>query len=452
MRSRLTVLSLALAAHSVMAQAPADVVREQPPFSVISAFWPNLHHVLWAEAWRRRPPTEESAAGPMPEPLSAALTSEERAAWEAAVAYYDAEIADLHPLFEMSSIRKAMIAAAADGLPAEALAKAGLDPPHHQVLAAAAPVYRKYWWPAHDAANRAWVVDPMAKVAALTPAVPERLAALFGAPWLTGRVRVDVVRVANREGAFTSIDPPPAHITISSSAPNNRDWTTAEILFHESAHAMVFPLIDAFAVELRSQRKTSRDLWHVALFYMTGETVRQTLAARGIAYEPYMYKTGLFNRAWPHLRTPVETHWKPFVDGQVSREVAIRNVVAAARGIDMPVGAYFTDIILRWGRVDLGAILFLGVWSALAATGTPHARSVLVAVGLTVMLGLLVRLFSHAGINVLVHALAAAGGLLAARTLAIGIATWPRAVRILLSVIASAIGYAAGRGVALLFI
>jgi hypothetical protein len=238
MRTPLTVISFALAAHAVLAQAPAEVVLEQAPFSVISAFWPNLHHVLWAEAWRRRPPTEENAAGPFPEPLTAALTAEERGAWEAAVAYYDAEVADLHPLFEMSSIRKTMIAAAADGLPADALAKAGLETSHHQVLAGAAPVYRKYWWPAHDAANRAWAVDPMAKVAALTPAVPERLARLFGTPWLTGTVRVDVVRVANREGAFTSIDPPPAHITISSSAPTNRDWTSAEILFHESSHAM----------------------------------------------------------------------------------------------------------------------------------------------------------------------------------------------------------------------
>lgn len=445
MRIRLTVMSLVLAAHTLFAQAPADVILDQPPFRLTSAFWPNLHHVLWADAWRRRPPTEENAAGPFPEPLTAALTPEERGAWEAAVAYYDAEVADLHPLFEMRSIRKAMIAAGAE-LPAD-----GLESPHHQVLVAAAPVYRKYWWPGHDAANRAWVADPMSKIAALTPAVPERLARLFGTPWLTGTVRVDVVRVANREGAFASIDPPPAHITISSSAPTNRDWTAAEILFHESSHAMVFPLIDAFAVELRSQRKTSRDLWHVALFYMTGEVVRQTLAARGVAYEPYIYKTGLFNRAWPHYRTPIETHWKPYVDGQVPREVAIRNVVTASQGIDMPVAAYFTDIILRWGLVDIGAILILGLWCAIPAKSTPPAWNVVVAVGLTVMLGLSVRVFSQTGMNILVHALAIAGGLLAACTLAISMVAWSRPVRIALTIVAAAIGYAAGRGIAALF-
>ena len=446
MRSRLFVMSLALAAHAVAAQAPADVVRDQPPFRVVSAFWPNLHHVLWAEAWRRRPPTEESAAGPFPEPLTAALTADEQRAWEAAVAYYDAEVADLHPLFEMRSIRKAMIAAGAG------LTEDGLEPPHHQALAGAAPVYRKYWWPAHDAANRAWVADPMSKVAALTPAVPERLARLFGTPWLTGTVRVDVVRVANREGAFTSIDPAPAHITISSSKPTNRDWMAAEILFHESTHAMAFPLIDAFAVELRSQRKTSRDLWHAALFYLTGEVVRQAVAARGTPYEPYMYKTGLFDRAWPHLRTAIETHWKPYVDGQVSRDVAIRNVVAAAQGLEMPLRAYVTDIVVRWGLVDATAIFALALWSAFKPRAASNASALIVAAGVAAILSLSVRVFSHAAMNVLVHALAAGVSLLSARAVSARLAARSRTTRVVLALMASAVGYAAGRGIATLFL
>jgi hypothetical protein len=269
---------------------------------------------------------------------------------------------------------------------------------------------------------------------------------------LTGTVRVDVVRVANREGAFTSIDPPPAHITISSSAPMNRDWTAAEILFHEASHAMAFPLIDAFAVELRSQRKASRDLWHVALFYMAGEVVRQTLAARGIAYEPYMYKTGLFDRAWPLYRAPIETHWKPYVDGQVSREVAIRNVVASARGLDMPLAAYFTDIILRWGLVDATAIVALALWSAFRARTTSNASAIIVAAGVAAILSLSVRVFSDAGMNVLLHVLAAVVSLLSARVVALRLAAWSRTTRAVLAVMASVVGYAAGRGIATLLL
>lgn len=52
---------------------------------------------------------------------------------------------------------------------------------------------------------------------------------------------------------------------------------------------------------------------------------------RGIAYEPYLYKTGLFDRAWPRFKAPIETYWKPYLAGAISREQAIKNVVTAIR-------------------------------------------------------------------------------------------------------------------------
>jgi hypothetical protein len=165
--------------------------------------------------------------------------------------------------------------------------------------------------------------------------VPDRLAKLYGTPWFTQSVRVDVVRVTSREGAFTSIDPPPAYITIASGNPNMAGWMAAEVLFHEASHALAMPLIQAFGAEQKAQGKlAARDLWHVALFYLTGEVVRQTLEARNIKFEPYLYQTGLFDRAWPQYKTAIETHWQPFVDGKVSREAAIKNVVSAIPKVD----------------------------------------------------------------------------------------------------------------------
>ena len=326
MKKLLVGVSITLAASSLMAQDVTDLVLEQPPFAVHSSFWPNLNNVLWAEAWARRPASAEpSPSGAMPEPLEAKLTPGERAAWDAAVKYYDDEVADLHPLFEMGPIRKAMLTARAE-LPA-----AGLEPEHRRVLTAAAAVYRKHYWAGHDFANRAWVADPLSKVASLSPAVADRLAKLYGAPWFTQPVRVDVVRVTSREGAFTSIDPPPASITIASGNPNMTGWMAAEVLFHEASHALVMPLIRAFSMELEAQGKASRDLWHVALFYLTGEVVRQALEARNIRYEPYLYKTGLFDRGWPQYKLAIETHWKPYVDGKASRADAIKNVVTAIK-------------------------------------------------------------------------------------------------------------------------
>jgi hypothetical protein len=443
--TRLVVVSLLFAAPSLLPQQSNELVLNQPPFAVYSAFWPNLHHVLWAEAWARRPPSEETAAGTLPEPLTAELTAQERRAWDAAVSYYDEEVADLHPLFEMRSIRKAMIAAGPE------LPETGLEPAHREALLAAAAVYRKYWWPAHDAANRAWLVDPMSKVASLTPAVPERLSRLYGVPWFTSGVRVDVVRVGTREGAFASIDPAPAHITLSSSAPALREWMAAEILFHESSHALAFPLMDDFAAELRMQRKASWHLWHVALFYLTGEVVRQTLAERGIPYEPYMYKTGLLERAWPEFRAPIETYWKPYVNGEVSRDDAIRHVVRASKGIQMSSANYFTDVMVRWRLWDAAAILAIALWTAFAARPASNGSTVVVVLLVAACLALSVRMLPHAAANVFLHALAVASSLMATRVVVSRLAR-SRFLRIVLAVIAAPLGYAAGRGLAMVSI
>ena len=52
------------------AQPPSELVAEEQPFVVPSAFSPNLHHVLYSEAWRQRPSLDRNLAALLPEPLS----------------------------------------------------------------------------------------------------------------------------------------------------------------------------------------------------------------------------------------------------------------------------------------------------------------------------------------------------------------------------------------------
>jgi hypothetical protein len=319
----LLIASVVVATSVLSAQDASELAFVQSPFRVYSAFWPNLHHVLLTEAMARRGSAGARSGTSSATPATAPLTLDERRAWDDAVSYYERQLADRHPLFDMGPIRKAMLAATAE------LPPRGLEPAHGQALAAAAPVYRSHWWRAQDLANRAWIEDAMSKVVSLSPGVPERLASLYKTPWFTRNVRVDVVPIASREGAFTATDPAPAHITISSSSPIVADWTAAEVLFHESSHGLALPMVEAFAIEAQAQGKNARDFWHVALFYMTGEVVRQALAGRGITYEPYLYKTGLLDRVWPQFKPLVETHWRAYVNGEISREDAIRRIVAS---------------------------------------------------------------------------------------------------------------------------
>lgn len=220
-------------------------------------------------------------------------------------------------------------------------------------------------------------------------------------------------------------------------APALRGWGAAEVLFHEASHVLVFPLMDDFTAELRTQRKASPHLWHVALFYLTGEVVREALAERAITYEPYLYKTGLLDRMWPDLRGPIETHWKPFVDGQVERDDAVRNVVGAVDGSEMSVAAFFTDIVFRWRAVEVAALFVLAL------------RALLVIAVITAFLALTVRTLTHPAGNVVLHALATGFTLIAARGLVGIVKTRSRTVRVAVAVVAAPLIYVSARGLAL---
>ena len=305
--------------------ADKELVATQNKLAFYSPFWPNLHHVLYAEAWRKRGvEAARSLAGPLPEPLTGDLTPDERRAWDEAVAYYDRELADHHILFELGDIRRALYVGGGT-LPDKGLGKA-----HHDALAAAAPVYTKYWWPAHDRANRAWIAETLPRIGQLSPEVPNRLERLYETHWFRTPARVDVVRVGIREGAYTDVDPAPAHITISSSEPNNQGWHAAEVVFHESSHALFQVPRDEIDREAREQRKNTGALWHVAMFYIGGEVVREALAARKIEYSPYLYETGLLDRAWPQFKPTIEHNLPAFVAGKTSLAEAIRALVAEA--------------------------------------------------------------------------------------------------------------------------
>jgi hypothetical protein len=311
-------------------RAQSEVVAEASALVFHSGFWPNLHHVLYAEAWARRGGSRvKSLAGAFPTALQGTLTEDERAGWEQAVAYYDRELTQKDLLFDptMDAARQALLTAdqeqPPEALPAE----------HRVVLAAAAPAYRKHWWPAHDRANREWIEQAVTAVQSLSPAVPDRLAGLYETPWFTSPVRVDVVFVGNRQGAYTALDPAPAHITIASTDRDTQGWAAAELVFHEASHALVRPIRDAFVREAESTGASIGPLWHVALFELTGEVVRQALAKRGVEYVPYLYATGLFDRAWPGFKEAIQQEWRRYVHGEVGLEEAVKDVVAACCGV-----------------------------------------------------------------------------------------------------------------------
>lgn len=340
------VVCVAAASGTPAAAATDAPVAEVSELRLYSSFWENLHHFLYVSAWAARPVVAGQPRLAMPLPPSDAavtLAPEDRAAWDAAVAFYDGHLASRDLLFDEELTRIKLALADADETLAgetpasttpagetsgetsrETLSDRGIDEALRATLLRAAPVYRRYWWPAHDAANRAWIADVSRRTATVAAPIIARLAKLYGVPWFTQPVRVDVVRAAQSMGAFTSIRPHP-HIVVASADASYAGWAGTEMLFHESSHALIWKVHDAIDAAMKAADKRPRDLWHVVLFYIAGELTRQQLATTGVEYHPYLYANGLFERAWPAYRAPIERHVRAFVDGQISlTEMATR--------------------------------------------------------------------------------------------------------------------------------
>ena len=200
------------------------------------------------------------------------------------------------------------------------------------VLPPATPAYEQCWWPAHDARNRRWIAALEPMLDAHEEALSTRLSELYGEA-LQRPLPVDVVGYASFGGGNTVVNPD--HILISSAAPANASYSGLELLFHEASHTVFGPRasgplwseLDAAARADGAPLPSEFD--HAMLFYTTGSAVKARLAERGIAYEPYVYTQGLFARAWPGYRGPLERLWQPYVDGRVSRAEALEQLVAA---------------------------------------------------------------------------------------------------------------------------
>jgi hypothetical protein len=313
---------LTLSAASAAGETP---VAEVSQLQLYSGFWQNLHHFLYVSAWARRPVVagQPRLAMPLPSGSDVSMAPDEKATWDRAVAVYERDYASRDLLFDQGMTRIKLGLVDRD----DKLTGAPYDDELKSVLLSAAPIYRKYWWPAHDAANRAWIEDAARRTTKYASAIIARLTTLYGTPWFSRPVRVDVVRFGKSQGAYTSNNP--THIVVASSDLGYAEWSSVEMLFHESSHGLIRKTELAINDAANKAGKMPRDLWHVVLFYIAGEVTRQELAKDGVDYKPYLYAVGLFDRAWSRFRSPVETCVQPYIDGKITLEQMTANLAAA---------------------------------------------------------------------------------------------------------------------------
>lgn len=276
--------------------------------------WVNLHQRLYHEA----------RVEPAPPP--AGLSDEELAKWKRAVDDYHAFIGKRDSLAddELIAINAELSATRSDQLPDSIPAAASA------VLKAAMPLYRVAQWEQDDRANRFWIAVVQPMLASAGDELAEAHAKVYGYPFPTD-VLVDVACFAGEFGAYTVRQGKSAHVTLESTDSGIQGFAALEILLHEPSHVIVRERSGAIGADLVKigndlNIKPPYNLWHAILFYTSGELTRRTLARRGVTnYHPIVLD--MYARGFRGFKQPLETHWQAYLDGKVSREEALRQIL-----------------------------------------------------------------------------------------------------------------------------
>jgi hypothetical protein len=322
---------LAVSRASPGQAGPRTLVARTPHFAFYNDFETNLNDALVAAGLARGKGRPELFHSDADAPCFDKQPEAHRAAWDGAVDYYAKIISpagwSARPQF---LIRVRLVGFHAEE---EDAAAADFVEIARAFRAAAAPAYRACRWTAQGEKNRRWISALEPKLAADEEAMADRLAGLYQKQWRVLPILVDAVETVDWSGANTAwSDTGQGDVLISSAIP---DASAFETLFHEASH-LLMDRGDPVRLALDKAAKAASyrppdDLWHVVLFYTTGEAVRRLFDGRGqSAYTPMLYE--IFDRgSWTQYRGPLEKSWRPYVEGKRKLGEAAARLVADLR-------------------------------------------------------------------------------------------------------------------------
>jgi hypothetical protein len=315
------IIAVFLTALTVIGLSGRPLRSAEPQLRFQDNFWVNLHHFVRAEARRR------AFNAPLGMPMST-LSEAERAAWSSAVDAY-ADLAKLSLIFDERLVR-INNALAAQG-EAAALPEGLVEPGVLAALNRAAPVYRAHLWPEHRRLNEEWIAATRPLVEQHAPALIRALTDAYHVQWPAEPILVDASCEGGPVGAYTTGGPPglAAH-TVIAPAHLSEPAVAFETVFHEASHSVddqIMKLVDAEAA--KQKVKPLPELWHAIIFYTTGELVKRELhKEKDASYQPYAYRSGVYDRGWQTLRAGLERDWQPYLDGKVDFSHALAKLVA----------------------------------------------------------------------------------------------------------------------------
>jgi hypothetical protein len=342
MSRRAPRVSLALAlllcgTGAAFGQSPGrSPIRSTPHFAFYSDFETNLNDALIAAGVARKAAKPEIFRTGPELACFDKLAQAARAGWNGAVTYYSDVVSPASFGDRRQYLLRAQLAGFDDDL------KNPADREYADIArsfrAAAAPAFRACRWTAQDEKNRRWISDLQPLLDAHEQKIASRLERLYGREWKPLPIPVDVVETVDWSGANSVLrGPMTGHLLVSNTY---RGFDALEVVFHEASHL----LMGRGAPVQQALEKAASDagyrlpgeLWHIVLFYTTGEVVRSTLEQAGNpGYKMMVF--AIFERsAWPGYREPLETAWRPYVEGKRSLSEAAAALIEAVRRAKEP--------------------------------------------------------------------------------------------------------------------
>ncbi len=311
--------------------APGAPLAATPHFAFYSDLATNLNDALIAAGLARHRGEPERFHSGAEAPCFEGLPPSTRAGWDRAVDYY-AEIVSPADWDDRRQYLLRLDLAGVDLREDDPRGRRYLDIARGFRMAAA-PAYEACHWPAQEAANRSWVAALIPRLTAREEGIARRLEEVYGRTWTGLPIRVDVVETVNWSGANTTpLAGGGGHTLVSTSFAGS---VALEIVFHEATHLLMGPhegpvqtAIEEAAAALG--RPVPDSLWHVVLFFTTGEVVRRDLErAEEPGYTPVVYEIFQRAKSWDRLREPIERTWPAYLDGTRSLPEAAADLLAA---------------------------------------------------------------------------------------------------------------------------
>lgn len=316
-----------------------------PVFQFRSDFWVNLQHFLYLQARIRRGLPFAGIGRAAPAAWAAAnlsrLSHAQRQAWRNAVDYYASHFAEYSFPYNgflvrvdnrLSQMGDCPDITGKEGRQCDA----GINPEFTAILEEAAPIYREYWWPRQDEANRSWISHASNLVQLHGSRPAEMLALEFQETWPADPIPVDVTLYAGPNGAYTTLGP--VHITISSADPQNQGPLSIAVVFREASHVVAWPVEQEIVAQCRRQTKAvPRDLWHALAFYTTASIFERVFGGRPFSASAPGSRASFADRerayidarGWQGYERLLRRYWQPYLDGRIKMQAAIDNMVDA---------------------------------------------------------------------------------------------------------------------------